>query len=171
MARTQDFTPFAPELQRSPAVRPALRGGWGSQVTLYLWPSIRFAYTSFWASYAPGINCDVYRFHQSNITLYLYIYVFFSNPVWSVLWSSREAFIKRLDNFSENECYFLLKSFPIPCCKSTNCQLSSQSSQNKLDIECSVCIQKWRWESFRFPSQISYYKYLHNLISVTRKYC
>ena len=48
MARTQDFTPFTctPELQGvfTPAVSRLFEAGEG--------PSLRFAYTSFWASYA-----------------------------------------------------------------------------------------------------------------------
>ena len=117
------------------------------------------------------------------ICIYMYANIFFVhdgqkfnlshlNPVWSVLWSSRSSLYQKTGKFFRKRVlFFFSKSFPIPCCKSTNCQLSSQSSQNKLDTEWSVCIQKWRWESFRFPSQIKYYKYLHNLISVTRKYC
>ena len=83
MARTQDFYTTYP------------RTSGGLETPCRKWPSLRFAYTSYWASYAPDSNTIIVHF--SNNYYYWYIlhvhfsifHIFYNSPKFEYHISSR----------------------------------------------------------------------------------
>ena len=74
MARTQVLTPFTPD--------PLPYG------RLFKWPSLRFAYTSFWASYAPG--CGLLTGSKGGVNIQLDFKKW--NKILMTAWSSHVIF-------------------------------------------------------------------------------